>query len=263
MTDFRKRLLAGELMMGSFVKTPATHTIEVLGDIGFDFVVIDEEHAPFDRGTIDRAILAARASGTSPIVRVAGADPSKLLAVLDDGAEGVLIPHVYSAEIARKAVSACRYRSGSRGISNTTRAGGYGRLGLWEHVDIQDAAVTVIAMIEDPQALDAIDDIVATDGLDAVFVGRGDLAVAMGAEGQNAPDVLAATARIIEAAKAAGKPAIIMVGSAKEGQSFLKDGFNGFIIGSDHSFMRQAAIPALKAFSELRPQPKQEDASHG
>src|ERR1044071_3693722 len=62
---FRQRFAAGEQLVGTFIKTPTSHAIEIIGDLGFDFVVIDEEHAPFDRGSIDMCILGARASGSA------------------------------------------------------------------------------------------------------------------------------------------------------------------------------------------------------
>src|SRR5262249_6748653 len=137
-----------------------------------------------------------------------------------DGAAGVLVPHVSSAGKAKAVVSACRYQGGSRGFSNSPRAGGYGAAGIWQHVEAQDKSVTVIAMIEDPEALGVIDEIVAVDGLDGVFVGRGDLSVAMGAESPNAPAVQSATERIAKAAAAAGKPVCVMVGSMAEAAPF-------------------------------------------
>lgn len=252
-SDFKRRLCHGERLVGSFVKTPTSHTIELLGDLGFDFVVIDEEHGPFDRGTIDHAILAARAAGTAAIVRVADASPAKLLSVLDDGATGVLVPHVSSPEKARAVVAACRYRGGKRGISNTTRAGGFGRRGLWEHVDTQDAEVTVIAMIEDPEALDVLDEIVSVEGLDAVFIGRGDLTVALGASDQNAPSVRHATERIIEAARLAGKPVCVMIAAASDSGPFMEAGVSAFIVGSDQTFLRQAAGKVMSDFASLPP----------
>ena len=200
-TGFRARLLGGQRLIGTFIKTPTGHATEILGAVGFDFVVIDEEHAPFDRGTTDQVLLAARAAGTAGLVRVPDARASALLAVLDSGAAGVLVPHVDSAEKARAVVAACRYRSGSRGFSNSPRAGRYGAAGMWEHVDASDAAISVIAMIEDPAAIDTIDAIVATEGLDAVFIGRGDLTVALRAANAAAPEVRAAVERIAKAAR--------------------------------------------------------------
>ncbi len=240
-----------EALLGTFIKTPTTHSIEILGGIGFDFVVIDEEHAPFDRVTIDMGLLAARAVETAGLVRVAEPTPSKLLAVLDDGAAGVLVPHVSSVEKAKAVVSACRYRGGSRGFSNSPRAGNYGAVGMWPHVDAQDKSVTVIAMIEDPEALDVIDDIVAVDGLDGVFVGRGDLTVAMGAESPNAPAVRTATERIARAAAAAGKPVCVMVGSIAETDGFRAIGASAFIVSTDQGLMRQAAAKVMQDFSAL------------
>src|SRR4051812_6738437 len=122
--EFRRRFLAREVLLGTFVKTPGPHTTEALGTAGLDFVVIDEEHGPFDRGSVDLALLGARAGGIAGLVRVS--DTGHLLAALDDGATGVLVPHVDSPQRAAEVVALCRYRGGSRGFSNTTRAGGYG-----------------------------------------------------------------------------------------------------------------------------------------
>ena len=80
--DFRSRFLAGEHLIGTFVKTPTSHATEILGDLGFDFVVIDEEHAPFDRASIDVCLLGAKAAGTAGIVRVAAPTASNILSVL-------------------------------------------------------------------------------------------------------------------------------------------------------------------------------------
>lgn len=247
-TLFRNAFRQGKPLVGSFIKTPTSHTVEILGAMGFDFLVIDEEHAPFDRVTIDLALLAARASGTAGIVRVAEPTPSRLLAVLDDGAAGVLIPHVATVEKARAVVSACRYRGGSRGFSNSPRAGGYGAVPAWPHVHAQDASVTVIAMIEDPEAIDDIDAIIAVDGLDGIFIGRGDLSIALGAESPNAPEIKAATEKAIKAAQSVGKPACVMVNSVAETAPFVEMGATAFIISSDQGFMRQVASKVLDDF---------------
>lgn len=237
--------------MGTFIKTPSGHATEILGDLGFDFVVIDQEHAPFGRLEIDQTLLAARAANTAGIVRVPGASASELLSVLDCGAMGVLAPHVTSAAAAETIVAACRYRGGKRGFSNSPRAGGYGRMGIWDHVDANDAQTTVIAMIEDPEAIDVIDDIVAVDGLDGVFVGRGDLTVALGAESPAAPEISAATEAVISAARAAGKAVCAMTAGGDDA-NWLKDlGVTGMIVASDQAFMRQAAGRALTEFRGL------------
>src|SRR5258708_25613683 len=114
--EFRARFAAGEQLVGTFIKTPTSHGIEILGDLGYDFVVIDEEHAPFDRVSIDVGILAARASGTAGFVRVAAPTADNILSVLDCGATGVLVPHVSTVAKATELVSASPYCVGRRGV---------------------------------------------------------------------------------------------------------------------------------------------------
>jgi staphyloferrin B biosynthesis citrate synthase len=248
--SFRQRLIARDLLLGTFVKLPTGHTTEMLGGLGFDFVVIDEEHGPFDRVATDQALMGARAGGVAGLVRVP--DLGRILGALDDGAAGVLVPHVSTAAKAREAVALCRYRGGVRGFSNTTRAGGYGARGIWEHVDAQDAAVAVIAMIEDPEALDHLDAILATDGLDAAFIGRGDLTVALGASALASPETQAAAEAILAAARKADKPVCIMAAGAAEAAEWRKLGASAFIVSSDQGFLRQAAMKAADDFARLK-----------
>lgn len=246
--DFRRRLIAGEPLIGTFIKTPTSHSTEIIGELGFDFVVIDQEHAPFDRVSTDQVLLGARASGTAGLVRVPA--PDGILGALDDGAIGVLVPHVLSVERARSVVAACRYRGGKRGFSGSPRAGRYGAVPMWEHVDAQDAQTAVVAMIEDPEALEVIDAIAAVEGLDAFFIGRGDLTVAMGAAKSDAPEVRSAVERIARAGRAAGKGVCAMVGSVAEA-GWMKDlGVTAFIVSTDQGFMRQAAAKALADFRQ-------------
>jgi staphyloferrin B biosynthesis citrate synthase len=246
---FRRRFSARERLIGSFIKTPTSHAIEILGDLGFDFAVIDEEHAPFDRESIDIALLAARASGVAGIVRVAEARASSVLSALDCGAVGVLVPHVLSVEKAKDVAAWSRYRGGRRGYSGSARAGRYGATPVWTNVDESDARTTVIAMIEDPEALGSIDAVHPCDGVDGFFIGRGDLTVALGAASSSAPEVQDAVRRISAAARSANKPVCVMVGSASEAKPFQELGASAFIVSSDQGFMRRAASDALKEFS--------------
>ena len=141
-SSFRSRFLARQNLVGSFIKTPTTHATEIYGALGYDFVVIDEEHAPFDRAMTDIVLLAARASNIAGIVRVSSDDPSGILSCLDCGATGVLVPHVATVEKARAVAAAARYRGGRRGYSGSPRAGGYGATPMWSLVDQQDASST-------------------------------------------------------------------------------------------------------------------------
>jgi staphyloferrin B biosynthesis citrate synthase len=246
---FRDRFLKGDPLYGTFLKTPTTHATEILGIAGYDFVVVDQEHAPFGRESTDAVMLACMAHGIAGVVRVPDASASAILSVLDCGAAGVLVPHVDSPARAAAVVAACRYRGGARGFSNTTRAGGFGEASIGEHIARQDSAVCVIAMIEDPSALDAIDAILATEGLDGVFIGRGDLTVALGETAMTAAPVREATERIVAAARRAGKPVCVMTGAQADARELAAKGVSAFIMSSDQGFLRQAAKSTLAEIS--------------
>ncbi len=248
--SFRARLLDRQVLLGTFVKTPGPHTTEILGHAGLDFVVIDQEHGPFDRGSIDLALMGARAGRLAGLVRVS--NMNQILGALDDGADGVLVPHVSSPERAQEMVRLCRYRMGSRGFSNTTRAGQYGGANMWAHVDAQDNNVAVIAMIEDIEALDQLDEILATPGLDGVFIGRGDLTVALGAASIGSSETQQATDRILAASNKAAKPVCMMVADATEAERFCAQGASAFIVASDQGYMRATAIKTVNDFSRLK-----------
>lgn len=240
--DFRTKFLAGETLYGTFLKVPATMPAEILGSIGYDFVVVDEEHSPFNRETTDRIVLACKAAGIASVVRVQSADPANILSVLDCGADGILVPHVTDAETARAIVSAGRYHGGKRGFAPTTRAGGFGRAGQAEHMATQDQRVTIIAMIEDPEAIDNIDEIVAVEGLDGVFIGRGDLAAAFSGSADAGVEVRAATQAVHIAAGKVGRTVAILPGSPEDAALQAQAGSTAFLLSSDQGFLRKAAM---------------------
>lgn len=246
---FRERLLARNHLLGTFIKTPTTHATEILGSIGFDFVVFDQEHAPLHAGALDMMILAARASNVAGIVRVPEASPSMILTVLDCGAGGVLVPHVADARTARMIASACRYHGGTRGFANTTRAGGFGAAGFSEHKRAQDGEIACVAMIEDVEALDHIEEIVTVEGLDAIFIGRGDLTAALGAHSMTSPETMRVTEPILAAARKADMPVIMLCPDREDAQRMTALGASAIMVQSDHGFMRQAALDAMKEFA--------------
>ena len=243
--SFAQRIKARERLFGTFIKVTTTHTTEVIGSVGFDFIVIDQEHAPFDRLSIDSVILASLANGMPALVRIGDASAANILTVLDCGAAGVLVPHVDSAEKAAHAAASCRYRSGSRGFSRTGRAGGYGAAGVAEHIARQDAQTLCIVMIEDVSAIGRIDEIASVEGVDAVFIGRADLSVAMGELTTSAPRVVEAVRTIADAVARAGKPLLMLAESVDDRRAMTELGASSFLVGSDVAFLRRAAQQAL------------------
>jgi 2-keto-3-deoxy-L-rhamnonate aldolase RhmA len=241
--EFRKRIKNRQHVLGTFIKIPTSHTIEIVGLAGFDFVVIDQEHGAFDRSALDIACLAARAAGIAAIVRVPEANASAIMAALDCGANGVMVPHCDSPTKARSIAAACRHRGGVRGFATTTRAGAYGGVPGPKHIADQDATTTCIAMIEDEAALGHLSEIAAVEGIDALFIGRGDLSAALGAEG-----VQAAVIRITEAARTANIPTIALVTSRDDARAMRDLGVAAFLHSNDQNLLKAAAGQAAKDY---------------
>ncbi len=247
--EFRRRLIGGEHVLGTFIKTPTTHATEILGIIGYDFVVFDQEHAPLSQSALDPMILAARASNIAGIVRVGDPGEANILSVLDCGASGVLVPHVSTPDKAREIAAACRYRGGRRGFANTTRAGGFGSASFSGHMDQQDSEVCCVAMIEDLSAIDHIDAILAVEGIDAIFIGRGDLTAALGAPSMTSPETMRAVEPIMAAARRASMPMIMLCPDRDDAVAMARLGATAWMVSSDHGFMRSAASAAMTAFA--------------
>jgi 2-keto-3-deoxy-L-rhamnonate aldolase RhmA len=230
----------GEVRIGTFVKTPAAQPIEILALAGLDFAVLDAEHAPWDRGTLDLALLAGRACGLPLFVRVPDRSAATLLSALDQGAAGVVVPHVDSVEDAREVVAHARYVGGSRGFSSSPRAAGYGTLGMAEAIRRGDGAA-VFVQIESTRAVAAAADILAVPGVAGVLIGRADLALSMGLTSPADPRVAEATEQVMQAARAAGRIIGVAVGSHAEREQFVARGAQWIVQSSDHGLLRQAA----------------------
>lgn len=237
---------SGQVQVGTFVKTPAAQVIEILGLAGLDFAVLDAEHAPWDRGALDLAMLAGRAARLPLLVRVHERSATAILGVLDLGAAGVVVPHVDSAEDASDAVACARYLGGRRGYSSSPRSGGYGTLGMAETIRRGDNAV-VIVQIESQAAVAAVHEIVAVPGVAGVLVGRADLALSMGLASTQHERVVAATAQVVQATLAAGRVLGVAVGTDAEREGFIAQGASWVVQGSDQSLLRQAAAALMKA----------------
>jgi 2-keto-3-deoxy-L-rhamnonate aldolase RhmA len=237
---FRDQLRAGELLAGTWVKTPHPHVVEVLALSPLDVLVLDAEHAPFDRGSLDQCILAALACRKTVLVRPASSAHEHILNALDLGADGVILPHIRTAEEAADAVKACHYTSGGRGYAGSSRAAGYTTKGMARHrADAKN--VVVIAQIEDVEGVDNIDAIARVEGVDAMFIGRADLTIAYGAGTPDDAVVIKAVDRIVAAGKAAGRTTGMFLGRVGDVPMWRDKGASLFILGSDHDFLLQGA----------------------
>lgn len=192
--QLKARMRAGETVVGAFVFLPSPAVVEILAEAGFDFVIIDQEHSPRNPETVENMIRAAEACGIAALVRVQRNDPISILHALEAGACGVVVPFIRNAAEVRDAVAALHYPPrGVRGLCTQTRAARYGalRTDFARHAAARAGELVVIGLIEDPSGIANIRDIVAVeDGLDAMLIGRGDLAATMGKLGRtDDPDV--------------------------------------------------------------------------
>ncbi|PCE33085.1 HpcH/HpaI aldolase family protein [Burkholderia ubonensis] len=242
----RLRDTGGPPLVGLFCSTPAPLTVELIAAAGYDFVVIDLEHTLIDGATLGAMLLAARASGAAPLVRVAALH--QIVPVLDAGAQGVVIPRVRSAHDAREAVRFAHYAPlGQRGL-NATGASGFGRDDLALALQRAAADTLVVAMIEDRDGLDALDEIASVDGVDVLLGGAADLSQDFGVPWQTGhADVRDALARIEAAARAHGKTFCALPRNADEIAAMHRAGVRLAIGGDDRGIARRAMAAQLRA----------------
>src|SRR5579864_4235948 len=203
-----KRIMRdGGLALGTHVGgIPDPQIVEIIGLAGFDAAFIDMEHTSLDLHDVQACVMAAERVGITPIVRTPGFDPAFILRLLDMGVQGIQVPHVDSAATARAAVQAVRYPPlGDRGMAAGSRAAEYGKIPLPEHMAQSNREISLTVMIEDLAAVEEIDAIAATEGVDIVAVGPSDMSRALGVGGEpNHPKLAATIERVRKAVETGG-----------------------------------------------------------
>ena len=182
----KERLNAGKAVFGVMITFPSAPVVEMLGHLGFDWVLIDNEHGSITVDNSEDLIRAAELSNIAPIVRPVGNRPEIIAPFLDRGAWGVQVPHVNTAEEARAAVDSVKYYpEGHRGIFSRSRPANYGFSGsTGDYVQEANANTLVCLMLEEVEAIENLGELVAVDGVDVFFIGSGDLSQSMGYPGQ-------------------------------------------------------------------------------
>lgn len=246
MTNLRDRIRAGETLIGTFVKTPSPQTVEILGAVGLDFAVIDQEHAPIGIGQMDMMAMAGRAAGLPLLSRRWGKGVDWISPLLDLGLDGVMVPHVLDADGAEAVCDAVRFSRRKRGLSPSPRAGNYGGMNIPDYRDASDARSVVMLQIEDESALDHLDAITAIEDVDMLFVGPADLSQSMNVA-MPSEELDAAIDRVIAAGRAAGVAIGLFVGTAAAIPKWRGKGVTLFVVGSDQSVLRGAATAMMEA----------------
>ncbi len=171
--------------LGPFVKLSDPAVVEILGLAGFDHVVIDREHGPLSLASVENLVRAAELRGIVPFVRVPRNEASEILRVLDVGAAGVHIPHVSTADDAKRAVEACRFHPrGERGVCRFVRAAGYSSIPVADHFAGANLNTITVIQVEGVSGLGNLSDILAVPGVDVVLLGPYDLSQACGVPGE-------------------------------------------------------------------------------
>lgn len=245
---FRRQLTGGEILFGTFVKTPHPAIVEVLGATALDFLVLDAEHAPFDRASIDLCVLAGLAAQCPVLVRIPAAREEWVMASLDAGAAGILAPRVSTVEQAQDLARMTRYQNGERGFSPSPRAGEYGARTIETQLALGPQETVLVCQIEDRAGVDAAGEIAAVDGVDALFVGPVDLAVSIGSHDAGDDRVAALCRETLLAAPPQARSGLF-VGDAHTARKWTDHGASLFIVGTDQALLKQGAVTALKTSS--------------
>ncbi|MEM9098890.1 MAG: HpcH/HpaI aldolase/citrate lyase family protein [Pseudomonadota bacterium] len=245
---FKAALTARTRQIGMWSALSSPVGAEILAHAGFDWVLIDMEHAPNDLPQV-LAQAQALAVGPAPVLcRPAWNDTVLIKRVLDIGIQSLIIPFVQSAEEAQAAVAATRYPpEGVRGVAGGSRASHYGRVPGYQ----QNAAaqIAVVVQIETRDAVDRIEEIAAVEGIDALFIGPADLAASMGHLGDiQHQDVQATIAEAAQRCQAAGKPIGTLAVDKPIADRYFEIGYDFIAVGVDSVLLTRAADALAQSF---------------
>jgi 4-hydroxy-2-oxoheptanedioate aldolase len=239
--SFKQAIAAFRPQIGLWAMLSSPITVEILAGAGFDWLVLDTEHAPNELPMVLSQLQAAKGGTAHPVVRVPWNDMVAIKRFLDIGAPTILIPYVQTAEEARQAVAATRYPpAGVRGFAGGARASDYGR--IKDYAQSCQEQICVLVQVETRQALANIEKIAAVPGIDGLFIGPGDLAADCGHAGElEHPGVLAMIEDAIKRIRAAGKPPGILTGNEALARRYLELGCVFTAVGSDTGLLARSA----------------------
>lgn len=250
--DFRTQLQSGASPVGSWVSFSDPAAAELVAGLGFDFLVVDTEHASSGMETVENVVRAIDAAPgeTDVVVRVPWNDHVPVKRVLDLGVDGVMAPQVKTVQQAEALVEATRYPpAGRRGVAGA-RASNYGR-DIEDYFERANEEVAVVAQVESAEAVDNAADIAAVDGVDTLFVGPADLSANLGCFGEyDHPEFVDAVERTLAAGEATNTPVCTLATSDDQVPAWLDRGFDYLVVGTDIGYLTAGAESAKAAFEE-------------
>ena len=248
---FKQRLQSGEAQIGLWLGLADPYCAELAANAGFDWLLIDGEHAPNDLRGLLGQLQAVAPYASQPVIRPVIGDTALIKQLLDIGAQTLLVPMVESAEQARQLVRAMRYPpSGVRGVGSALA-----RASRWNsipgYLDKADEQMCLLVQIENLEGLARLDEIVAVEGVDGVFIGPADLSAAMGHRGNPGhPDVQAAIEDAIVRIGKAGKAAGILSADQPLARRYLELGAKFVAVGVDTTVLMRGLQTLASAFKD-------------
>ncbi|GAM60604.1 2,4-dihydroxyhept-2-ene-1,7-dioic acid aldolase [Vibrio ishigakensis] len=239
---FKQSLKTGGTQWGLWLGLPDTSCAEICAGAGFDWLLIDGEHASFDLTSIKYHLQAVAPYSVSPIVRIEDSNPTLVKRVLDIGAQTLLVPMINSAEEAKQVVQSALYPpQGTRGIGSAlARASQWNRIPQYLHR--ANDHICLLVQVETKQAIDNIEEIAEVGGIDGIFIGPSDLSGSMGHIGNPShPEVVAAIDHAIEVISRSGKAAGILSLDPAQAKQYASRGVSFIGAGVDTLLLRRSA----------------------
>lgn len=253
MTNLKERLKGGETVHGCWLNMGSTVSAEIVGSVGFDWVLIDLEHGIGTEASLVPLLQAIGKDAAFPIVRLESTEPSRVKRALDFGFKGIMFPQIQNAEEAKNAIANMYYPPvGRRGFAKMVRATEFGK-DFENYYEFAKKNLLGIIQIETTESLKHLDEIAALDGVDVLFIGPADLSLALGIFGQwEHPLFVKAVKDIGEAARKAGKSAGTLFFDLGQYEFYHQHGYRFIASGSDMTFLSSGATNMANNLNELR-----------
>ena len=251
MKDLKEKLSAGEAVHGCWLNSGSEINAEIVGNAGFDWVVIDLEHGIGTENNLINQLQALSGSETVRIVRVEALVRQRVSRVLELGAEGVLFPQIQNSQEAEQAISYMRYPpDGVRGMANMIRATDFGQSFEEYYTGYKDNLLGII-QIETLESLNYLDEIANIDGVDVLFVGPADMSLALGVFRQfDHPRYIETLEKVRDAASKAGKATGTLLRNPDEYEKYYKLGYRMLGCGADSVFVLQGALDMARELND-------------
>jgi 2-keto-3-deoxy-L-rhamnonate aldolase RhmA len=251
MKNLKDKIRSGETVHGCWINLGSTVSAEIVGQAGFDWLLIDLEHGAGDVAILYQQLQALSGSTSTPIVRIDNLSRPKVQRILDAGASGIMFPQIQTSLETDEAVRMMYYPPrGVRGMAKMIRATGFGKYAN-EYIPNLEKNLVGVIQIETPNALKNIDAIAATEGVDVLFVGPNDLSLSLGIFGQiNDPLYQQAIQDVARAAKKHGKATGVLLQDINEYEMYYRLGYRFLACGGDSAFVRKGAEDLVKTMNE-------------